>query len=274
LNGLPADAAVLASKIVLAPALIAGVSVAGQRLGARLAGSLTALPVVAGPIAFFMALEHGPAFGSHAARGALAGELSLAVFCGVYAHACRRAPWLACLPLALAGFALATLALDAVGPSLALAAAAGIAVPLGAPRLLPDPEVAAGRRAITRSELALRMAAGATLVVAVTAAAGALGPSLAGLLTPFPIAATVLTVFSHRNQGAAFATQLLRGLLRGLLGMTAFFLVLALGLEPLGLAGAFALACAAALAVQAVLLARLRRGAGADDGVGDAVDEP
>jgi hypothetical protein len=259
LNGLPADAAVLASKIVLAPALIAGVSVAGQRLGARLAGSLTALPVVAGPIAFFMALEHGPAFGSRAASGALAGELSLAVFAGVYALACGRAPWFVCLPLALAGFGVSTLALEAASHSLALAAAAGIVVPLGAPRLLPDPEAAAGRGAITRGELALRMLAGAALVVAVTAAAGALGPSLAGLLTPFPIAATVLTVFSHRGQGAAFAIQLLRGLLRGLLGMTAFFLVLALGLEPLGVAGAFALACVAALAVQAVLLVRLGR---------------
>jgi hypothetical protein len=255
---LPEGAAVLASKIVLAPALIAGVSVAGQRLGARLAGSLTALPVVAGPIAFFMALEHGPAFGSRAARGALAGELSLAVFGAVYAHACLRAPWFVCLPLALAGFGLATLALDAAGASFALAAAAGVAVPLGAPRLLPDPAVPAGRRAITHGELAVRMIAGATLVVAVTAAAGALGPSLAGLLTPFPIAATVLTVFAHRNQGSAFAVQLLRGLLRGLLGMTAFFLVLALGLEPLGVAGAFALACGAALAVQAALVARLR----------------
>jgi hypothetical protein len=263
---LPEGVLILASKIVLAPALIAGVSVAGHRFGARLAGSLTALPVVAGPIAFLIALEHGPAFGGRAARGALAGELSLAVFGAVYAYACLRAAWYVCLPLALAGFGLATLALDAAGPSLALAAAAGVAVPLGAPRLLPDPALPGGRRAITRGDLAVRMAAGAALVVAVTAVAGELGPSLAGLLTPFPVAATVLTVFAHRAQGPAFAIHLLRGLLHGLLGMTGFFLVLALGLEPLGVPGAFALACAAALAVQGALLAWLRSAGRARDG--------
>jgi len=257
----PGDAAVFASKIVLAPALIAGVSVAGQRLGARLAGSLTALPVVAGPIALFIALEHGAEFGSRAACGALAGELSLAAFCLAYPYASLRWRWFVCLPLALGAFAAGTLALDAVDPSLAVATAAGFAVPLGVPHLLPDPHVAAGRRVITRGELAVRMVAGAALVVAVTAAASALGPRLAGLLTPFPVAASVLTVFSHRGQGAAFAVQLLRGLCRGLLGMTGFFLVLTLGLEALGLAAAFALACAAALATQAVLVARLRRAA-------------
>jgi hypothetical protein len=259
LSGLPlAGAAILASKIVLAPALIAGVSLAGQRLGARVAGSLTAFPVVAGPIALFIALEQGAAFGSRAALGALAAQLSLGVFCTVYGWASLRFSWLACFPLALAGFAATTLALDAADLSLGAATLAGLAVPFGVPRLLPDPAVPALRRTITGVELAVRMAAGAALVVAVTAAASALGPRLAGLLTPFPIAASVLTVFSHRGQGAAFTVQLLRGLCRGLLGMTAFFLVVALGLEPLGIPVTFALASAAALATQAVLLAALR----------------
>ena len=255
------EAAFFGLKLLLAPALIVAISVAGQRVGARVAGSLTAFPVVAGPIALFMALEQGAAFGAHAAQGALAGLLSLGVFCTVYGFASLRLPWHACLPLALAGFGAATAALGAADLSLAGATLAGLAVPVGVPRILPDPPVPALRRAITTRELAIRMAAGAALVVTVTAAAHALGPQLAGLLTPFPIAATVLTVFSHRGQGGAFAVQLLRGLCRGLFGMIAFFLVVATALEPLGTAAAFALATAAALAVQVVVIAGFRRGA-------------
>jgi hypothetical protein len=254
-------AAFFALKLVLAPALIAAISIAGQRFGARIAGSLTALPVVAGPIALFIAIEQGGSFGARAAQGALAGEISLGAFCTVYAWTSLRFSWLACLPLALAAFAAATLALDAADLSLAGAALAGIAVPLGVPRLLPSPAAPAGGRPIPLRELTVRMAAGALLVVAVTAAASALGPRLAGLLTPFPIATTVLTVFSHRGSGAAFAVQLLRGLCSGLLGMTAFFLVVAIAIPPLGIAAAFALATAAALVMQAALVAWARRAA-------------
>jgi hypothetical protein len=54
------------------------------------------------------------------------------------------------------------------------------------------------------------MLAGAGLMVMLTALAHVLGPRLGGLLTVFPIATTILAVFSHRNQGSAFAIYLLR----------------------------------------------------------------
>ena len=82
----------LATKLVLVPLLIAAITVAGQRLGPRIAGALTGLPVVAGPVAFFFAIEQGTAFGAHAAVATLGGLLSLAVFCVVYAAAAQRAP--------------------------------------------------------------------------------------------------------------------------------------------------------------------------------------
>ena len=44
-----------------------------------------------------------------------------------------------------------------------------------------------------------------------------LGAQLSGLLTPFPIFGTVLSAFAHRQQGAAAAIQLLRGMALSLL---------------------------------------------------------
>ena len=43
-------------KLVLVPGLIALVTVAGRRFGPRIGGWLNALPLVAGPVLFFLAL--------------------------------------------------------------------------------------------------------------------------------------------------------------------------------------------------------------------------
>jgi hypothetical protein len=51
---------------------------------------------------------------------------------------------------------------------------------------------------------------------------------MAGLLTPFPIAAGVLAVFSHRHGGSSAAIALLRGVVLGLFGFVAFFATISL----------------------------------------------
>jgi hypothetical protein len=87
-----------------------------------------------------------------------------------------------------------------------------------------------------------------------TAASGALGPHLSGLLAPFPIIASVLAVFTHAHDGTAAVGVLLRNFLIGFYGFAAFCFVLAVSLPALSIAGAFGLATATALAVQATVL--------------------
>jgi len=89
------------------------------------------------------------------------------------------------------------------------------------------------------------------LVLTLTAVSGALGPHLSGLLAPFPIITSVLAVFTHAHGGVAQVEVLLRNFLFGFYGFAAFCLVLAVALPALGIAAAFGLATAAALAVQA-----------------------
>jgi hypothetical protein len=90
------------------------------------------------------------------------------------------------------------------------------------------------------------------LVVALTEAAPLLGPRLAGLIAPFPLYASVLAVFTHRLEGAESAIRVLRGLLLGLFALAGFFLLVAILLEHQGIAIAFAVATAVALALQAL----------------------
>ncbi len=249
---------ILALKLVLSPLLIAAITVLGERYGPRVAGALTALPVVAGPIALFFSLEQGAGFGARAARATLASELSLGIFCVLYAWMCLRAPWWASLAVGWAGFAAGSMVLHTLDPPLLAALGLALATPALVQALAPRTALPARVAAVGRSELGLRMAAGAVLVLLLTLVAPALGAGWSGLLTIFPIATTVLAVFSHRTQGAPFAVHLLRGLAAGLYSMTAFFLALALGLEPLGVAGAFGLALAAATSVQLGVLAVLQ----------------
>ncbi|HET9959345.1 MAG TPA: hypothetical protein VFQ61_32870, partial [Polyangiaceae bacterium] len=62
---------ILALKLFTVPLLILLVSLAGQKFGPRLAGVLTGLPVIAGPIAWLLGLEHGVEFAARAAVGTL-----------------------------------------------------------------------------------------------------------------------------------------------------------------------------------------------------------
>jgi hypothetical protein len=101
------------------------------------------------------------------------------------------------------------------------------------------------------------MLAATGVVVAITGLAPALGARVAGLLSPFPVFAAVLTVFAHRAHGAAGATGVLDGLLLGLFAPAVFFLALAVALPAVGLV-AFALATVAALVVQAATMLAMR----------------
>src|SRR6185295_5365099 len=60
-RGAPDPRVTLLLKLVLVPGLIALVTVAGRRFGPRIGGWLNALPLVAGPVLFFLALEQGDA---------------------------------------------------------------------------------------------------------------------------------------------------------------------------------------------------------------------
>ncbi len=214
-------------KLLLSPALVGSAWMAGRRWGPRVAGLLVALPIVAGPILFFYAVEQGPGFAASAARSTLLGLVPLTCFClvhAVMARAAIRLPRRLAAPLSLV-----------VGWCAFLALAASLR-PL---HLLDHPAL----------ELALRMGAAALLVTALTGLAAPLGATWSGLLTPFPVASSVVVIGAHLADGPGSLPETLRGFLLGLFGFVAFLTVLAYGLAPLGVVGAFEIGIGASLAV-------------------------
>jgi hypothetical protein len=242
----------LVIKAAVTPLLIGGASLAGRRWGHHVGGWLVALPLTSGPVAYFLATDHGDGFAAHAAVGMLAATASQVAFALAYRAAAHRGR-LAAFAAGGTAFALATLVLAtlhwAAIPTFALVMAV-LALGYTLIRRSGDrgqTTVAAVKP--PRWDIPVRMAAATTVVVTITSLAPVIGPHLAGLLSPFPVFGAVLAVFTHHTHGPAGATAVLGGLVMGLAAPAVFFLALALALPGLGL-GAFALATAAALTTQ------------------------
>ncbi len=253
-------------KLALMPLLLLLISWISRRHGPRVAGLLTGLPLVSGPVSVFLATGSGAKFASGAAPGALSGLAGVGAFCGAYAWASRRASWPYALAWALGGFLVSALLLQRTPQtliSLSLAAMITLmavrAVLARADRaesdLAPLPESAAW-------ELPARMVVATALVLGLTAASEHLGPALSGICSTVPVLSAVVAVFTHARGGARAVRTFLTGVAGASIGSVGFFAVVGGRLEPGALVGtyAMALAAAAALNVACSMLAGSRGG--------------
>jgi hypothetical protein len=254
------SAEALALKLVITPVLVGAASLAGRRWGSEIGGWLVGIPITSAPVAFFLAIGPGPHFAAQASVGILAGTVSQAAFALAYAWSARDRGWLVSFVGATGAFVVVTAAFELISAPTLITFVAALAGLVSSLALMPRLRRAAP--VVVRLppwDLPARMVVATALVVALTEAAPLLGPRLAGLITPFPLYATVLAVFSHRSQGAESAVGVLRGLLLGLFAFAGFFVTLALLLETRGIALAFIAAIAVAFAVQTFSLAAGRR---------------
>ena len=251
-------------KILLAPVLIALVSLAGRRWGPGVSGWLLGIPFNSGPILFFLVLEQGAQFASRTAVGSLLGILAWAAFTLAYAYACLKLPWwLSTLIGWTVYFVVATLllfvTLRVVPAFIVVSIALGLTV-----WVFPKAVMLQSSTSYGRYDLWLRMATASFMVVTLTDFAKILGPMASGILSAFPAYTTILAVFSHR-QGAEAAVHVLKGVAVGLYTAATFFLILSPALLHLSATAAFALAITGGLLVQATSLIYVRRN---DSGAG------
>lgn len=246
------------AKLTLTPLIMYVTSAAGRRWGPGVSGWLTGLPLLAGPVSVFVCIEQGPDFARHAAGSTLLGMWSSCAFCLAY-YAASRSGWPAASIAAIAAFTAGTALLRHadVSPWLGIAGVfAGAAICL---RTLRAPTAKPAPVAPPAWDMPMRLVIAATFVLVQTGIAGWLGPQLSGLVIPFPIVVILLTAFAHHQFGVDGAVRVLRGFLIGMYAFAAFFLVVALGLEPMGAVAAYGLALAVCLAINGATLWGLRR---------------
>ncbi|MGC4064621.1 MAG: hypothetical protein QM784_08250 [Polyangiaceae bacterium] len=249
---------ILLLKLLLAPTLVGLVSIAVARLGEKVGGIIAAFPMVSGPVLFLFALEQGPAFTVRAAHHSLFGLVSLVAYCLTYARTAQlirsSAAPLVCLMVGWATFGLVTFGAERANLPEALGMPVALLAIVVGVRLLPRvetlPPTRPQRKPRAIQYLLPRMLSAAALVYGLSEAATVLGPRFSGLLTPFPVASTVLLVATHRELGVAGMVRWLHGFVTGLGGYVAFVSILAWTLVGGGLAFGFAMGLFAAFAVQ------------------------
>jgi hypothetical protein len=249
----------LVLKLVLVPGLVAGVTLGARRWGPAIGGWLTAFPLVAGPALFFLAMEQGDAFAARAALGALVALIGVGAFGVAYGWMALRFGW---MPSVLAGwgaFLLMTVLSQAVTWTPLPAIVSTLAAFALTVRLLPPARGPHTPAPPPAWDLPLRMAGALVVVLAVTSVAERLGPGLSGAFAPFPIAISVVAVFTHIQEGAPAVVRMLHGFYPAMWGMGLFCFVVALVLVPLGPWLGFLAALAVQMVVHALVLWRMIR---------------
>ena len=245
-------------KLFLAPVLIAIVTLGARRWGPRVGGWLTGLPTVAGPTLVFYAFEQGTAFAARASHATLVGLVAIPWFCVAYAYVGKRHGWAASLTAGWTTVVLSIAFLNQLEINvfvtwvlLAVNCAAGYAA-------LPAHTPASAEPVHSKWDLPARMLAAAVLVTVLTAIADVLGPQLSGLLAPFPVATAIVAAFTHKQRGVDAVVIFFRGFLPALVSFGLFCVVLAVALEPLGIARALTLALVVQLSTQVATLWNMR----------------
>ena len=223
----------------------------GERSGALLASVAMTFPMNAGPGFTFVALEQCAAFVSAGALVSFAATGAVLAFAATFVAVTRSrgfAPGLACALLAWLAAALVTVALPR-----SLVSAAGL-IALGAllVLLLRRARVAAMPYTALRPGwhlVLLRGLIAGVVVAGVAVAAGALGPTLAGLAYAFPTTMLAALWVLQRHYGTDFALATMARVPAGIATYAGFCLTLHLAAGPLPALVAWALAVGAAVAL-------------------------
>lgn len=241
-------------KLFLVPSFIAGITLAGRRWGAAVAGSLAGFPVITGPILLFVTIEQGQQFAANAATGSILAVLSNIGFGIAYSWACRRHAWHISLLFGWVVYCclVALLSFVHVSPwQASIITLCGLVV---AAKSYPRVSIDLHKDIPPGSDLVYRMLSAVALVLLLTFFSAQLGPNLTGLLSVFPVMGSVLAVFSHRHYGAGFAVKILQGMVQGFYAFTVFCLMLAYTLKTQPWLLCFLVATLAAVVVQVLLM--------------------
>jgi len=244
----------LAIKLITVPIFIWVISTVARKWGHSVGGIILGLPLTSGPVLFFLALEQGNAFASKTALGTLMGMIPLAASCLVFSLISFRTNWPACLITSFSTFFVLTFILNYVSlPPLELLVA--VLTFLAITRnLFPIGSVGKISHKPPVWEIPARAISATALVLLITGGATMLGPHLSGLLTPFPIYATILGVFTLKFEGASASALFLRGVITGCMTTAIFQFMISTFITQLGAVYVMAYAGLVVLLTHSLLL--------------------
>jgi hypothetical protein len=246
----------LTTKMAITALFVCVATIIAERLGAAVGALVATLPVSAGPVYVFLALDHDATFISASAVASLALNAATAVFVTVYVlMAQRRSLWIS-VSLAFTAWLATTLALGPVhwsAPSAFVLNLVVFALCFWIVRpfcLVPMPST-------IRSwyDFVVRAGMVTLLVGAVVTLSFRIGPTGSGVLAVFPVIYTSIMVILHRRVGGPATAAVLANAVPGLAGFGAALLTLHLTAVPLGSALALIVALSVSVAWNSCLYA-------------------
>jgi hypothetical protein len=235
----------LAARMVVTAGFVLAATMTAERAGPLVGGLVATLPLGAGPVYVFLALDHGAPFIAASAINSLVVNALNVIFALAYALLAQRrslatslgialAVWLVLARLALAVHWTVTLAM--VVNVVVLAACIVVARPL---RHVAIPPVRT-----YWYDLALRALMVALLVGVTVSLSFRIGPGGSGILAVFPIILISIILILHRRVGGKPTAAVMANAVIGLVGFAFACLVLHVAAEPLGAAVGLTLALA------------------------------
>ncbi len=221
-------------KLTLVPIIIGIITIIGRHWGAKIAGLLSGFPVIAGPITYFLYMEQGTAFTTAATTATVGAVTALSSYCFVYAWLTQRFDWRISVFGAFCTYFLFAIIFIRLNLSLPEYFFISLSVVLAQIYWSPKHQESVDLAPASTAEVVIRMLCAAILVMLVTFFAKTLGSQYSGVFAGFPIATTVIAVFSHRNHSKYHAMDALRSLKFGLISFLCFFYTLSYFMHQIG----------------------------------------
>lgn len=235
--------------------IVIAATLAIERFGPRIGGSLAGLPIVIGPGFFFLIRDHGAAFAADAAATSLFSLAATEAFLLGYCLAAQRAGPFLSLAAAILAWLTVVPFVAAMPPMPFLGAAvftaSGLAAYLLVRAFAKVRASARGGRGL--APLLLRGLLAGLLVAGVTVLSAQLGAAWSGLLVTFPVGFTVISVTVHQRAGSVAAIATLNAAMLGTFSLAIFSFGLAVGIPLLGSTAAYGLALLGGLAATSFL---------------------
>jgi len=251
----------LSVKMAVTAAFLLVATVTAERAGPLIGGLVATLPISAGPVYVFLALDHDAAFIAQSALGSLVTNALNTVFAVAYTLLAQKRS----LPVSLAGaFAIwiaMSFGIGAVNWTLLLAAfnLAIVAVSLWIVHPLRHVRVPPFRA--RWYDLVLRAAMVAVLVGVVVTLSFTIGPTLSGNFAVFPIVLTSIIIILHRRIGGPATAAIMANAVIGLGGFGIAIGSLCLTAERLGSPLALTLTLAISIACNVIIFFMRQRAA-------------
>jgi hypothetical protein len=248
-------------KMAITAGFVLAATVTAERAGPLVGGLVATLPIGAGPVYVFLALDHDVHFIAQSAVGSLAVNAVNVIFATVYVLLAQKRSLAISLSAGLVAWGVLALFINWAHWTLFTALAMNIAV-LGVCLWLVRP-----LRHVTMPPLRARwydlvMRAGlvAILVGVVVGLSFRIGPAGSGILAVFPVVLISIMLILHRRVGGKPSAAVLANTPLGLVGFGVACTVLHLAAEPLGVAIGLSLALATSIGWGLAVLTARRHG--------------